>query len=436
MSQSAAQSAPKPVVTPLRGEGEGQVTPLRPAEGEGQVTTLRAAEAEAPKPAPVPAPRPAAPAPAPAAAAPSARPARVGRAMIRTVLLVVVPIVAIVLGGMYWLTGGRYVGTDNSYVGAEKVFVTPQVSGAVVAIHVVEGQHVKVGDALFDIDPSPYKVAAALANGKLAAAKIEFENLKTTYASNVDQLAMGKQAIDVRQADYDRKTDLLNTKSGTRNDVDVALAALLQARQIQTFVESTQATTKVKLGGGPDSPIEDFPDYMQAKAAADDANRNLANTHVVAAIDGVATQVDQIQLGRVAPAGTPVFAIVSDTDVWVDSNPKESDLTYVREGQKVTITVDAYPDRAFAGTVASIAPGTGSQFSILPAQNASGNWVKVVQRVPLRIRFDKGVDTADIRSGMSAYVSIDTGRVRTLGSLLGGPGAVVGSDSAKAAAAK
>ena len=299
-----------------------------------------------------------------------------------------------------------------------------------------KGQHVKVGDPLFDIDPAPYKVAAALANGKLAAAKIEFENLKTTYASNVDQLAMGKQAIDVRQADYDRKTDLLNTKSGTRNDVDVALAALIQARQIQTFVESTQATTKVKLGGGPDASIEDFPDYMQAKAAADDANRNLANTHVVAAIDGIATQVDQIQLGRVAPAGTPVFAVVSDTNQWIDSNPKESDLTYVREGQKATVTVDAYPDRAFAGTVCSIAPGTGSQFSILPAQNASGNWVKVVQRVPLRVCFDKGVDTSDLRSGMSAYVSIDTGRVRTLGSLFEGLGSLVGLGSAKAAAAK
>jgi membrane fusion protein, multidrug efflux system len=351
-------------------------------------------------------------------------------------LLVGIPLVALVLGTMYWLTGGRYIGTDNSYVGAEKVLVTPQVSGAVVTIHVVEGQHVKIGDALFDIDPAPYNVAAALANGKLAAAKIEFENLKTTYASNIDQLAMGKQAIDVRQADYDRKTDLLNTKSGTRNDVDVALAALIQARQIQTFVESTQATTRVKLGGGPDSSIDNFPDYMQAKAAADDANRNLANTHVVAAINGIATQVDQIQLGRVAAAGTPVFAVVSDSNQWIDANPKESDLTYVREGQKAGVSVDAYPDRTYAGTVCSIAPGTGSQFSILPAQNASGNWVKVVQRVPLRVCFDKGVDMSDLRSGMSAYVSIDTGRVRTMGTLFEDLGSLVGLGSAKAAAAK
>ena len=328
-----------------------------------------------------------------------------------------VPALAIVLGVLYWLSGGRDVGTDNAYVGAEKVLVTPQISGPIVAVHVKEGQHVKAGDPLFDLDAAPYTVAAALANGKLAAAKIEFQNLRAAYQSNETQIGMGKQAIDLRQAEYDRKSALLATKSGTRNDLDTALAALIQSRQIQTFVEQQQEATKVKLGGGVDAPIDTFPDYMLAKAAADDAARNLANTHVVAAIDGIATEVAQIQLGRVAAAGQPVFAIVADDKQWIDANPKESDLTYVRVGMPAKVTIDTFPDREFAGKVCSIAPGTGAQFSVLPAQNASGNWVKVVQRIPLRVCFDADVDTKDLRSGMSAYVSIDTGRVRTVSDL-------------------
>ena len=383
MSQSAAQAVP------------------------AQAVSARAATAEAPaKPTPPAAPPIAAPAPA-----------RAGRSLLRSVLMLGVPALAVVLGVLYWLSGGRDVATDNAYVGAEKVLVTPQISGPIIAVHVKEGQRVKAGDPLFDLDPAPYNVAAALANGKLAAAKIEFENLRAAYQSNQTQIGMGKQAIDLRQAEYDRKSELLATKSGTRNDLDTALAALIQSRQIQTFVLQQQEATKVKLGGGLDAPIESFPDYMLAKAGADDSARNLANTHVVAAIDGIATEVSQIQLGRVAAAGQPVFAIVADDKQWIDANPKESDLTYVRVGMPAKVTVDTFPDREFAGEVCSIAPGTGAQFSVLPAQNASGNWVKVVQRIPLRVCFDAGVDTKDLRAGMSAYVSIDTGRVRTVSDL-------------------
>jgi len=173
-----------------------------------------------------------------------------------------------------------------------------------------------------------------------------------------------------------------------------------------------------KLGGGPNEPIEEFPQYIQAKAGVDDAERNLGYTHIKAPISGVATMVSDIELGRVAPAGQAVFAVVADKDLWVDANPKESDLTYVTQGLPATVTVDTYPDREWKGHVCSIAPGTGAQFAILPPQNASGNWVKVVQRVPLRVEFDPDQDISDLRAGMSAYVSIDTGRVRTLQSAL------------------
>jgi membrane fusion protein (multidrug efflux system) len=364
--------------------------------------------------APQTAPKPAAP-PAPKPAAPVAARPRGGR---RFVLLVVVPLAALALGLVWWLSGGRWVSTDNSYVGADKALITPYVTGPIVAIHVKEGQKVAVGDPLFDIDPAPYRTALALAQGRMAAAKVEFANLRETYVTNIDQIKMGQDAVDLRQSDYDRKQALIASHSVTRVEADTSAAALVQAKQILQFVRQQQDATRVKLGGGPDAPIETFPDYMQAKAQIEDAERNLGYASVKAPIAGVATQVAQIELGRVAPAGQPVFAVVADSGLWVDGNPKESDLTYVHVGLPATVTVDTFPSREWRGNICSIAPGTGAQFAILPPQNASGNWVKVVQRIPLRFCFDADQDMSGLRAGMSADVSIDTGRIRSLAGLV------------------
>jgi membrane fusion protein (multidrug efflux system) len=372
-------------------------------------------------PARTPAPGPQAPPPAPqppAAGAPIT--IKPKRRISRFVMLVVIPLIALAIGFTWWLSSGRFVSTDNAYVGADKSLITPQVTGAIVAVHVVEGQQVKVGDPLFDIDPKPYEIALALAKGKLEAAKVEFANLQSSFASNVDQIKMGQDAVRVRQADFDRKNDLASHGSGTTADRDTSMANLIQAKQILEFVKWQQATVTVKLGGGPNTKIDQFPDYMQASAAVDDAERNLRNTKVLAPIDGVATQVPEIELGRVAAAGQPVFAVVANTGLWVDANPKESDLTYVHVGLPATVSVDTFPDREWKGSICSIAPGTGAQFAILPPQNATGNWVKVVQRVPLRFCFGPKEDTTGLRAGMSAYLTIDTGRTRTLAGTLEG----------------
>lgn len=376
-----------------------QVTPLNPRDRHGD-NAPSVAPAHPPQVAPAPPP------PAPAR--------RRGRSFTRSTLLIVVPLLALAIGFAWWLSGGRYVGTDNAYIGADKVLITPQVSGAILSVHVVEGQRVNVGDELFAIDPAPYRTALALANGRLGAAQAAFANLRSSYTSNLDQIKMGQQAVDVRQADYDRKMALLAQHAGTRVDSDTAAAALIQAKQIFTFVRQQQGATLVKLGGSVDASIEKFPDYIQAKAQVEDAERNLDNTKIVAPIAGVATQVTQIQLGRFSPAGSPVFAIVADKGLWVDVNPKESDLTYVHTSLGATVTVDAFPDRQWRGNVCSIAPGTGAEFAVLPPQNASGNWVKVVQRVPLRVCFDANEDMTNLRAGMSAYVAIDTGRSRSV----------------------
>ena len=393
-----------------------QPLPFAPAKPHA-AQPLQFAPARTPQPQPG-APTPAAPSPGPGEAPIVVK--RRGGGARRFIMLVVIPLLALSLGFGWWLNGGRYVGTDNAYVGADKSLITPQVTGPIVAVHVIEGQKVKVGDPLFDIDPKPYEIALALAKGRLEAAKVEFANLRSSYVSNQDQIKMGQDAVTVRQADFDRKNALAAHGSGTTADRDTSMAALIQARQLLEFVNQQQATTMVKLGGSLDASIDSFPDYIQAKAGVQDAERNLRNTKIVAPIDGVATQVAQIEVGRVAPAGQPVFAVVADRGLWVDANPKESDLTYVHAGLPATVTVDTFPDRTWNGAICSIAPGTGAQFAILPPQNASGNWVKVVQRVPLRFCFGPDEDTSGLRAGMSADVSIDTGRVRTLAGVIEG----------------
>ena len=414
MSQSSMSSRDRPnEPTPLN---RAPATPARPID-----------------PAPAAPVSPSAPPREEALTAPAPR-NRAG--LSRFMLLVVLPAVAVVLGTMWWLSGGRYISTDNAYVGADKSLITPQVTGPIVAVHVREGQRVEAGAPLFDLDSAPYQTALTLAQGRVAAAKVEFVNLQASFASNEDQIRMGEEAVQLRQKDYDRKSNLQRTGAGTAADVDTSRASLLMYQQILAFTRYMQQTTTVKLGGGPEATIDAFPDYIQAKAGLDDAERNLARTHIVAPISGVATQVDQIELGRVAPAGQAVFAIVEDRGLWVDANPKESDLTYVHAGQPASVTIDTFPGREFKGRVCSIAPGTGSQFSILPAQNASGNWVKVVQRVPLRFCFDADENTIGLRAGMSANVSIDTGRSRSLGELLISPFVWIGSWFVSPSAAK
>jgi membrane fusion protein, multidrug efflux system len=396
-------------------------TSTTPRDRSAEPTPLnRAPGAPARTNEPVAPPPPEAPAPAPRAeiaAPPAQRKSGTGR----LILMVVIPVAAIVLGGMWWLNSGRYISTDNAYVGANKSLITPQISGPIVAVHVREGEHVEAGAPLFDLDPAPYQSALTLAQGRIAAAKVEFVNLQATYTSNELQIAMAQKGVELRTNDYNRKLSLVNTSAGTRSDLDTSEAALVQAQEILEFVRSFQATTSNKLGDGTAPSLDTFPDYIQAKAGLDDAERNLRNTHIVAPIAGVATQVDQIELGRVAPAGQAVFAIVADRGLWVDANPKESDLTYVHAGLPASVTIDTFPGVEWKGRVCSIAPGTGSQFSILPAQNASGNWVKVVQRIPLRFCFGADEKTVGLRAGMSATVSVDTGRTRSVSDLVTGP---------------
>jgi membrane fusion protein, multidrug efflux system len=338
----------------------------------------------------------------------------------RFLLLVVVPLIAAIAGFVFYLNGGRYVTTDDAYVGAQKVLITPDISGKIDKVVVKEGQHVNEGDVLFTIDREPFQLAVDQARAQLAQAQTTYDNLIANVKIYGQMLDLAQQGVELKQRDVDRKQALVNQKVGSQLDLDNSANGLVTAGAQMQFVKQQLSNAKAQLLGNPDLPLEQFPPYAQAKAQLGMAERNLDHTVLRAPMAGVATQVEQIQLGRFVAAGTPVFSVIDIDNPWVDANPKESDFTYVGVGQPVSLDVDAFPDHVFKGTVGSLSPGTGAQFAILPPQNATGNFVKVVQRVPVRIYFDMNDPLVKkLKAGMSVYATIDTSHKRSLAALLG-----------------
>jgi membrane fusion protein (multidrug efflux system) len=347
----------------------------------------------------------------------------------RFLLLVVLPLVAAIAGFTFYLNGGRYVTTDDAYVGAQKVLITSDVSGKIINVTVKEGQQVSTGDTLFQIDPLPFQLAVAQARAKLEDAKASHDNLVANVALYSQTLEIVNAGIALKQKDVERKNSLVKSLAGSQLDLDNSATALVTAQAQRQLVTQQRSNALNQLLGNPELPLEQFPAYMQAKAALDDAQRNLDLTTVRAPMNGVATQVEQIQLGRFVMAGSPVFSVIDISNPWVDANPKESDFTYVAVGQTVTLDVDAFPNHVFKGKVGSLSPGTGAQFAILPPQNATGNFVKVVQRVPVRIYFDKDDKfVRKLKAGMSVYATIDTNHRRSLANLFGFSPAVASHD--------
>jgi membrane fusion protein, multidrug efflux system len=338
----------------------------------------------------------------------------------RFLLLVVLPAAAVIGGLAFYLSGGRYVTTDDAYVGAQKVLITPDISGKIEKVVVREGQRVNEGDTLFEIDPVPFRLALQQAQANLATAKTNYDTLRSNIQIYGQMGDLAQQGVDLKRRDVDRKTSLVKSNFGSQLDLDNSTTGLVTASAQLELLKQQIATSKNQLLGNPDLPLEQFPPYALAKAALDQAQRNLDHTVLRAPMNGTATQVDSIQLGRFVVAGTPVFSIIDTSKPWVDANPKESDFTYVAVGQPVTVDVDAFPDHVFKGTIGSLSPGTGAQFAILPPQNATGNFVKVVQRVPVRIYFDPDDKMVQkLKAGMSSYVSIDTNHRRSLAGVLG-----------------
>jgi membrane fusion protein (multidrug efflux system) len=332
----------------------------------------------------------------------------------RRVLFLLLPFVLI--GGGYWyITGGQVMSTDDAYAEADKVGVSTDVSGIVKDIDVTENQHVEVGQVLYRLDDAPFQFALDRATAQVGNVKDALNSLKANYRDMQAQIQQAQNDIDYYATELHRQKDLLNAHVASQSTFDMAHRNLQNAQGKLASLTQQLAAVAANLNGDPDGPVEQNPRYADAVAQRDEAARQLAHTVVRAPFAGIVTNVPSIAPGKYLGASMTAFYLVAADHVWVDANPKETELTYVRLGQPVTVTVDTYPDVQWKGTVESISPAASQEFSLLPAQNTSGNWVKVVQRIPMRVRVDTGdSDLPPLRAGMSVEVDVDTGHARGL----------------------
>ncbi len=333
-------------------------------------------------------------------------PARTLGERLRLPLMVGVPLIAIAAAAYYYLTTGRYQTTDDAYVRAAQVSISSNVSGRVSEVDVQDNQLVRRGQTLFRLDQRPFRIAVEAARARLAAARLQIEALKATYRQRLADLRSAESELTYQQREYERQMRLLASGISSQAQADRALLARNQAEQNVAAVHQQITSTLASLGGNPDIPVDRHPTVEQAQADLDRALLSLSYTVIPAPADGIVTRVEQIQVGDYINAATPAFALVSTRDVWIEANFKEVQLTHVRAGESAQVRIDAYPDRTFRATVASVSPGTGAQFSLLPPENATGNWVKVVQRLPVRLQLEGELPA--LRSGLSASVTVDT----------------------------
>jgi membrane fusion protein (multidrug efflux system) len=316
--------------------------------------------------------------------------------------------------GLYLATG-RYVTEEDAYVQAVNVSISPQVAGQVIAIAARSNRPVKKVDPLFNLDPEPYRIALANAEAQLGIARDQVRTLIETYRSRLKQIDEAKATADYAQTTFDRQQHLYETGAAPRTALDTAIRDLQVAKANLASLQREAAAALAQLGGDPELPVEQQSSVKQAQAAVDTAARNLRLTSVVAPFDGIPNNVESIAVGAFLNAGQSAFPLVSTDDLYIEANIRETDLTYVKEGNPARVTIDAYPDASVAAKVATLAPASGSVFALLPPQNATGNWVKVVQRIPVRLSFDQRPDDLALRAGMSVKISIDTGHQRSLG---------------------
>ena len=330
----------------------------------------------------------------------------------RWALFALLPLVLIVAG--YWyVTGGQVMSTDDAYVNAEKVGISTDVSGIVQDVDVTNNQYVTAGQILYRLDPRQFQIAVDSAKANLAQVALTLDAMKQDYKRMLSDVAAQQAQVDLDQTNYNRAEMLLHNGAGTQATYDQAKYALqTDTSKLQSLQEQAQVQL-ARLGGNADTPTTELPQYLQAKAQLDEAQRQLNDTVVKAPFSGIVTDVPATAPGRYLAASTTAFYLVDTDHVWVDAQPKETELTHVRAGQAATVTVDTYPNAVWQATVQSISPAAAQEFALLPAQNTSGNWVKVVQRVPMRIRLDTSDKTLPpLRAGMSVVVNVDTGHAR------------------------
>lgn len=326
---------------------------------------------------------------------------------LRGLLLGVAPVLVLGAVAYSYATGGRYVSTENAYVKAEIITISANVDGQVTEVLARDNQHVDKGDPLFAIDPRPFEMALAASDAELASVRQRIEALRAHYRQGQMEITAARERIRYLRVEHERQKQLSTKGFGTQARFDETEHTLIMAERNLAALQETNHMVLADLGGSPDLPIERHPLYLRGSAALERAQLDLSYSTIAAPAAGALSNVT-LESGEYVEAGDPLFALVRVNEPWVQANLKEVQLTHVRVGQAATVVVDSYPDLTWTAVVDSISPATGAEFAILPPQNATGNWVKVVQRVPVRLRLVSGPSVDRLRAGMTVTVSIDT----------------------------
>lgn len=329
------------------------------------------------------------------------------RRWLRPLLLFGVPLLIAAVAGYVYLTSGRYVSTDNAYVQQDMISIASEVTGRIASVNVRENQRVRKGDVLFTIDPEPFRIALAQSDADLATARVSVATMATDSGSAEADIQDARAQITLAQATYDRQAALMKQGFTTRASLDAATQAVAaaKAKLATALASAARARQQLGSGGGSGQPAA----IQVALAKRQKAQLDVQRTTVRAPTDGVISQSAKLQVGAMAFSGVPSVSLVINGRAWVEANFKETDLDHMRVGQPAEMSFDAYRGLKVHGRVQSIGAGTGSEFSVLPAQNANGNWVKVTQRVPVRVAID-GTPPRQLIAGLSTDVRIDTGK--------------------------
>jgi membrane fusion protein (multidrug efflux system) len=322
--------------------------------------------------------------------------------------------VALVVGGYFYVTGGTVMSTDNAYVQADMVGLSTDVSGIVREVLVHDNQTVAKGDVLFKLDELQFRLALDRAEAEVGTTRNDLMALQASYRNMQAQIEQARTDVDFTNTNLKRQQQLMAGNFTPQANVDASRNTFQGSQQKLASLQQQLSAIAANLNGNPDAAIEDHPRYKAAVAARNEAARQLDHTVVRAPFAGIVTNVPSLQPGQYLAAAATAFNIVSSDHVWVQASPKETELTDVKAGQKATVEVDTYPGEQWTGTVDSISPASASSFSLLPAENSSGNWVKVVQRIPLRVRIDNVAGKPPLRVGMSVELSVTTGHARGL----------------------
>src|ERR1700682_5040659 len=339
------------------------------------------------------------------------------RSLRRPLMFALLP-VALVVGGYFYVTGGAVMSTDNAYVQADMVGLSTDGCGIVTEVSVHDNQKVAKGDVLFRLDDLQFRLALDRAEAQIGNTRNDLLAMQASYRNLQAQVDQAQKDVDFNMVNFKRQEQLIANNFTPRATFDAARNTLQGAQQKLASLQQQLAGLAANLNSDPGAPIESHPKYKDAVAARDEAARQLAHTVVRAPFAGIVTNVPSLQPGQYLAAAATAFNIVSTDHVWVQASPKETELTYVKPGQKVTVEVDTFPGERWAGTVESISPASASSFSLLPAENTSGNWVKVVQRIPMRVRVSNAPGKPALRVGMSVAVGVDTGHERGLPSFI------------------